>query len=202
MHISISISMSISIYMYMYIYWNLDLEDKVHSISWDLWTSNLQECKGNMLFLKSSGTWNNFRSGSNNLEKFLEGCPNPLSTSPYKLVGGGYTVHNIIQPVGFVHNLGICQLYSMGPSNKVQIFVYYSYIQVEFGNLCRVVLRALCARNIVHPNIIFMVYSSSQYDPLKMLFIATLSLKIPRLFSYYSYWHYSWFVRALVSSYF
>ena len=116
----------------MYIYWNLDLEDKVHSISWDLWTSNLQECKGNMLFLKSSGTWNNFRSGSNNLEKFLEGCPNPLSTSPYKLVGGGYTVHNIIQPVGVRSQPWNMSIIFHGPlkqgTNIRLLFIHSSWI--------------------------------------------------------------------------
>ena len=32
-----------------YIYWVPDLEGEVHSI-WDLWISNLQECKGNLYF--------------------------------------------------------------------------------------------------------------------------------------------------------
>ena len=32
-----------------HIYWILDLEDEVHSI-WVIWTSNLQEFKGNLIF--------------------------------------------------------------------------------------------------------------------------------------------------------
>jgi hypothetical protein len=32
-----------------HMYWNLDLEGEVHSI-WDLWSSGLQECKGNIFF--------------------------------------------------------------------------------------------------------------------------------------------------------
>ena len=32
-----------------HIYWNLDLKYEVHSI-WVIWTSDLQECKGNFIF--------------------------------------------------------------------------------------------------------------------------------------------------------
>ena len=41
------------------------------------------------------------------------------------------------------YDLGKCQFYSMGPSNKRRIFVCCSYIQV--GNLGRVVLPRLCS---------------------------------------------------------
>ena len=47
-----------------HIYWILDLEGEVHSI-WDLWSSGLQERKGN-IFLKLGGAGNMFRSGSKN----------------------------------------------------------------------------------------------------------------------------------------
>ena len=48
-----------------HIYWILDLEGEVHSI-WDLWSSGLQECKGNIFVLKLAGAGNMFRSGSKN----------------------------------------------------------------------------------------------------------------------------------------
>ena len=51
---------------------------------------------------------------------------------------------------GRFHDLGICQSYSMGPSNKLNIFIYYSYIQVEFGNSGGVILLALRTGIIVH----------------------------------------------------
>ena len=38
-----------------HIYWILDLEDEVHSI-WVIWTSGLQECKGNFIF-RSQAEW-------------------------------------------------------------------------------------------------------------------------------------------------
>ena len=38
-----------------HIYWILDLEGEVHSI-WDLWSSGLQECKGNFFF-RSWARW-------------------------------------------------------------------------------------------------------------------------------------------------
>ena len=37
-----------------HIYWMLDLEDEVHSI-WDLWVSDLQECKSNDFFQNPVG---------------------------------------------------------------------------------------------------------------------------------------------------
>jgi hypothetical protein len=45
-----------------HIHWILNLEGEVHSI-WELWSSNLQECKGN-IFLKLGGAGNMFQSGS------------------------------------------------------------------------------------------------------------------------------------------
>ena len=49
----------------------------------------------------------------------------------------------------------------------------------------------LFTRTIVHPDTVHMKHYSSCYYSLNMLFIATLSLKIPTLFtySYYSYRH-------------
>ena len=44
-----------------HIYWILNLEDEVHSI-WVIWTSGLQECKGNG-FSKSGGAGQKFSVG-------------------------------------------------------------------------------------------------------------------------------------------
>ena len=52
---------------------------------------------------------------------------------------------------------------SHGPLNKVRVIIYYSYIQVELGNLGGVILLALCAIIIVHPNKIFKKECSSKY---------------------------------------
>ena len=52
------------------------------------------------------------------------------------------------------HDHEICQLYSMAPKNKVRIFLYYSYILAKVVDLGGVILLALCAEVIVHPNII------------------------------------------------
>ena len=56
--------------------------------------------------------------------------------------------------VGRFHDLGICQLYYVGPLNKTRVFLYYSCIQVQLGNLGGVMLLALCIGIIIHPNII------------------------------------------------
>ena len=40
--------------------------------------------------------------------------------------------------------------YVLWPSNKMGIFVYYSYIQAEFENLGGVVLPTLCTRIHAH----------------------------------------------------
>ena len=60
----------------------------------------------------------------------------------------------IFSHVGWFHDPRICQLYFVGPSKKLGIFIYYSYIQTKLGNLGEVVLLAPSTRIIVHPNII------------------------------------------------
>ena len=76
-------------FAYLLNYWILDLEGEVHSI-WDLWTSGLQECKGNGFF-EVRRACNNFRSGPKNLNFLDWWLPLPESTSPEKFVGGGLT---------------------------------------------------------------------------------------------------------------
>jgi len=55
-----------------HIYWILDLEGKVHSI-WDLWSSGLQECKGNYFFEVGQGG----QHVSVRFKKVFKGLPNP-----------------------------------------------------------------------------------------------------------------------------
>ena len=71
--------------------------------------------------------------------------------------------------LGQVHDPRICQLYFVGPFNKVRIFIYYLYIQAELGNLGRVILLTLCTRIFIvhHKNILW-----------KPLFILVFSLEI------------------------
>jgi hypothetical protein len=71
-----------------HIYWTLDLEDKVHSI-WVIWTSNLQECKGNFIFLGWAEWAPVLDRDLKSLDLFCGGYPEvpdrrpgPLSTSP------------------------------------------------------------------------------------------------------------------------
>ena len=72
-----------------HIYWIWDLEDEVHSI-WDLWTSGLQECKGNDFF-KIGRVGSNFWSGIGN-QDILEGqLPLPEYSAPKRFVGGNLT---------------------------------------------------------------------------------------------------------------
>ena len=79
-----------------HIYWILDLEDEVHSV-WVIRTRSLQECKGIFFFFRESGgARNGFQLGSENFRfvlwgnlEVLDRGPRPLSTSPWKFVGGG-----------------------------------------------------------------------------------------------------------------
>ena len=71
-----------------HIYWILDLEDEVHSI-WVIWTSGLQECKGNFIFQSRAERVAIFDRDLKILDLFCGGCvkvpdhgPRPLSTSP------------------------------------------------------------------------------------------------------------------------
>ena len=66
------------------------------------------------------------------------------------------------------HDLGICQLYYVGGLNRVRIFVYYSYIQVDtwkFGGS-------------YIPDTIHMIHCSSQHYSHETLFHHGISLKI------------------------
>ena len=107
--------------------------------------------------------------------------------------------------VGWFHDLEIYQLYFMGPSNTIRIFIYYSYIQANTwrfgwsyipGNYSQesLFIPTLCTWNVVHLNTFHMKHCSSQYYALKILLIATLSLQILTLFM-----HYSLFVLASIS---
>ena len=71
-----------------HIYWILDLEDEVHSI-WVIWTSGLQECKGNFIFQSRAERATIFGWDLKIFRFFCGGCPKvpdrgprPLSTSP------------------------------------------------------------------------------------------------------------------------
>jgi hypothetical protein len=75
--------------------------------------------------------------------------------------------------VGLFHEPKIFQSFHVAPPYKVRAFLYYSYIQADtwtFGWSYT-------------PNTIHMNHCSSQYHSLKILFIATLSWKIPTLFT-------------------
>ena len=61
---------------------------KVHI--WVLWTSSPQECKADGFFPKLDRAGNSFWPGSENLKMFWW-LPQPLSASPWKLIGGGLT---------------------------------------------------------------------------------------------------------------
>ena len=58
-----------------HMYWILDLEGEVHSI-WDLWSTNLQECKGHIFFEVGRGG----QHVSVGFKKFSEGLSNPELT--------------------------------------------------------------------------------------------------------------------------
>ena len=75
----------------------------------------------------------------------------------------------LVNHVGGFHDLGICHLYSVGPSNNLGIFLYYSYIEVEPRNLGGVMLPALCVGVIIHPKNIRMKHCSSHYLSPKIL---------------------------------
>ena len=62
-----------------HIYWILDLEDEMHSI-WNLWVSDLQECKSNEVFQNRTG--GQFSGGSKKLIFFERRLPPPDSDSP------------------------------------------------------------------------------------------------------------------------
>ena len=112
------------------IYWILDLESEVHSI-WDLWISDLQECKGNC-FSKSGG-WagNNFRSGPLKLSFLDMRLPLSESTSPAKFVGGDLNV--VPKPLSPLVFSGWFHLssYSRFVAIKVKL------VHCELAKLCR-----------------------------------------------------------------
>lgn len=95
--------------------------------------------------------------------------------------------------VGLFHDLEICQLYCVGPLNKVGIFTYHPYSQAGIENLGGVRLPTVCTIIIVHPNIISWNYYSGQQYHLKYQHSSQCS--------YCSYWHYSLSVLASFSSY-
>ena len=97
---------------------------------------------------------------------------------PQRISPSIHTLITLFSHVGQFHDLGICHLNSISPSNKPGIFVYYSYIQAQLENLGGVILPTLCARSIVRPS---NICKKNLFIPL--LFIATLSLKISTLFT-------------------
>lgn len=92
----------------------------------------------------------------------------------YWTINGKYVLYiTLINHVGRFHDPRICQLHYVGSSNKVRIFVQYSYIHAntwEFG--------WSYIYGIIHMN----RYSSWCYS-LHISFITTLSLKLPTLFT-------------------
>jgi len=84
----------------------LDLEDEGHSV-WDLWTSNLHECKGNGSFEVGRAVIS-FWSGLENLDLYLDGwlcviLPPPKSTPGE---GGGrvtFPINTLLAPAGAGH---------------------------------------------------------------------------------------------------
>jgi len=78
-----------------HICWIWGLEDEVHSI-WVIWTKNLQECNGDLVFQNRAELATIFNWGLKILDLFWGGYlevpnygPRPLSTSPWKSVGEG-----------------------------------------------------------------------------------------------------------------
>ena len=68
-------------------YWIMDLKDEVHLI-WVVWTSNLEECKGDFVFQSHAEHAEVFGWDMKILDLFGGGCqevpdrgPRPLSTS-------------------------------------------------------------------------------------------------------------------------
>jgi hypothetical protein len=87
--------------------------------------------------------------------------------------------------VGRFHDLGIWQLYSVGPSNKCKIFFYYVYIQVELRNLGGYILPRHYVHELLFIPWIFTKHYSS-FIPLlfhKLLSIEALSSKILTMFT-------------------
>ena len=68
------------------------------------------------------------------------------------------------------------------PPSIGRISVYFTYNQTKLENLDGVRHPTLCVGIIVHPRNICKKHCSSQYYSMKILFIATLSFKIPTLF--------------------
>ena len=73
----------------------------------------------------------------------------------------------LVSHVGLFYDHGICQLYYVGPMNKLGIFINYSYIPVELGNVGGVILLALCK-----------IYSSSHDYSHETMFVPMLFLEI------------------------
>ena len=67
-----------------HIYWILDLNNEVHSI-WVIWTSNLQECKGNFIFRSRVERAIVSRQDLKYLNLYLWGCPEVLDHGPWPL---------------------------------------------------------------------------------------------------------------------
>jgi hypothetical protein len=73
--------------------------------------------------------------------------------------------------------LGVCQLYYVGPLNKVRIFIYYSYIQVDtwkygWSYTLGIIHKIHCFIPTLFIPVVF----------IEILFIVALTLKILTLF--------------------
>ena len=64
----------------------------------------------------------------------------------------------------------------VGSSNKMGIFVYYSYIQTKLGNLGGVILPTLCIGIIIHPKNIHGKHYSSCYYSLRNSYIHSITI--------------------------
>ena len=93
------------------------------------------------------------------------------------------TFETLFSHVGRFHDPRICQLYSMGLSNKLGMSIYYSHIQAKLGNLGGVILSALCVGITVHPRYIHMKHYLSPYCSFEILLIIERSLEIPTPFT-------------------
>jgi hypothetical protein len=78
----------------------------------------------------------------------------------YWTINGKYVLYiTVINHVGRFHDPRICQLYSMGSSSKVRIFVYYSCWTWKFGwsillALCELCYTWIFVGSTIHPTII------------------------------------------------
>ena len=91
--------------------WIVDLEGEVHSI-WDLWISDLQECKGNSFF-KVGRASRSFQSVPKKLDFSLGGCPYPNLPPPESSRG-----RCLMSPICQLCNKKFCCVTLVGPGSE------------------------------------------------------------------------------------